>query len=314
MTVTKGKYNSKVSPIEACPECSSTRLLPDYETGEIICRDCGLVIREMMMDPGKDYRAFTREEESERRRYGDPTSYSKYDKGLSTAIGRVDRDAFGRKLPLDTRLQMWRLRKWHIRSRIHSSEARNLVYAMNELDRMSDKTYIPSSIKEKAAVIYRKALDKGIIRGRSILGITAASLYVACRQTETPRSLREIADASLVDKKVIARCYRLLVRELGIQMPLADPLTYVSKIAEKTGITGPTQGRAIEILREAKRKHVASGKDPMGLAAAALYIACKQKGEKKTQKDVAEAAQVTEVTVRNRYKGLKRRLGLEMPD
>jgi transcription initiation factor TFIIB len=126
--------------------------------------------------------------------------------------------------------------------------------------------------------------------------------------------LREIAEASLVDRKDVARCYRLLLRELDVQMPIADPLTYISKIAEKTGISGKTQGLAIQILREAKQRKVVAGKDPMGLAAAALYIACLMNNEKKTQKDIAEAAGVTEVTVRNRYKTLKKQLGLELPD
>jgi transcription initiation factor TFIIB len=111
---------------------------------------------------------------------GVPTSYSVYDKGLSTAICRVDRDAFGRRLPLSTRIQMWRLKKWQIRSRVYSSVDRNLAKAMAELDRLSDKEYIPRSVKEKAAVIYRKALDKGLVRGRSIAAIIAASLYAAC--------------------------------------------------------------------------------------------------------------------------------------
>jgi transcription initiation factor TFIIB len=185
---------------------------------------------------------------------------------------------------------------------------------MAELDRLSDKAYIPGPVKEKAAVIYRKALDKGLVRGRSIAAIAAASLYAACRNTETPRTLREISEASLVDKKDVARCYRLLLRELNIQMPIADPLTYVSKIAERTGISGKTQGIAIKFLRQAKRKRVSAGKDPMGLAAAALYIACLQNDEKKTQKDIAEAAGVTEVTVRNRYKSLKRQLKIDIPD
>jgi len=243
-----------------------------------------------------------------------PTSYSVHDKGLSTAISQIDRDAFGRKLPLRTRLQMWRLRKWQIRSRVHSSVDRNLAQAMAELDRLSDKVYIPSPIKEKAAVIYRKALDKGLVRGRSIAAIAAASVYAACRGSGTPRTLREVAEASLVEKKDVARCYRLLLRELDIQMPIADPLTYVSKIAENTGISGRTQGAAIQILREAKKSRASAGKDPMGLAAAALYIACLQNNEKKTQKDIAEAAGVTEVTVRNRYKSLRKQLHLEISD
>lgn len=308
----KGQVKRRLA--KKCPECDSTNLIHDYDTGETICGKCGLVLHEQMMDKGPEWRAFTQEEKASRSRVGVPTSYSVHDKGLSTAIGRVDRDAFGRKLPLSTRLQMWRLRKWQIRSRVHSSVDRNLAQAMAELDRLSDKLYIPGPVKEKAAVIYRRALDKGLVRGRSIAAIAAAALHAACRSTKTPRTLREIAEASLVDKKDVARCYRLLLRELDMRMPIADPLTYISKIAEQTGISGDTQGIAIDILRQARAKRAASGKDPMGLAAAALYIACLQNNEKKTQKDIAEAAGVTEVTVRNRYKSLKRELGLEIPD
>jgi transcription initiation factor TFIIB len=300
--------------IDKCPECGSSNLVHDYDTGETVCGDCGLVLYEQMMDKGPEWRAFTQEEKASRSRVGVPTSYSVHDKGLSTAISQVDRDAFGRKLPLSTRLQMWRLRKWQIRSRVHSSIDRNLAQAMAELDRLSDKVYIPPPIKEKAAVTYRKALDKGLVRGRSIAAIAAAALYAACRGTGTPRTLREIAEASLVDKKDVARCYRLLLRELDVHMPIADPLTYVSKIAERTGISGKTQGIAIGILREARKRRAAAGKDPMGLAAASLYIACLKNNEKKTQKDIAEAAGVTEVTVRNRYKTLKKQLNLELPE
>ncbi len=312
MSNKKGTVRQKL--VDTCPECSSTNLVHDYDTGETVCSNCGLVIHEQMMDKGPEWRAFTQEEKASRSRVGVPTSYSVHDKGLSTAISQIDRDAFGRKLPLSTRLQMWRLRKWQIRSRVHSSIDRNLAQAMAELDRLADKVYIPPPIKEKAAVIYRKALDKGLVRGRSIAAIAAAALYASCRGSGTPRTLREISEASLVDKKDVARCYRLLLRELDVQMPIADPLTYISKIAERTGITGKTQGVAIQILREAKKKRAAAGKDPMGLAAAALYIACLQSDEKKTQKDIAEAAGVTEVTVRNRYKTLKKQLLLEIPD
>ncbi len=299
---------------DKCPECSSKNIVHDYDTGETICGDCGLVVYEQMMDKGPEWRAFTQEEKASRSRVGMPTSYSIHDKGLSTMISQVDRDAFGRKLPLSTRLQMWRLRKWQIRSRVHSSIDRNLAQAMAELDRLSGSISSSPPIKEKAALIYRKALDKGLVRGRSISAIAAASLYAACRKSGSPRTLREIAEASLVNKKDVARCYRLLLQELDFHMPVSDALTFVSKIAEKNKISGATQGAAIAILREAKQKRVASGKDPMGLAAAALYIACLQHNEKVTQKDIAEAAGVTEVTVRNRYKALKKQLNLEIPD
>ena len=300
--------------VNKCKECGSSNQVHDYDSGETVCGGCGLVLYETMMDKGPEWRAFTQEEKTSRTRVGMPTSYSVHDKGLSTAISQVDRDAFGRKLPLATRLQMWRLRKWQIRSRVHSSIDRNLAQAMAELDRLSDKNYIPSQLKEKAAVIYRKALDKGLVRGRSIASIAAAALYAACRGSGTPRTLREISETSLVDKKDVARCYRLLLRELDIRMPIANPLTYVSKIAERTGISGKTQGLAIKILRDARKKRASAGKDPMGLASAALYIACLKNSEKKTQKDIAEAAGVTEVTVRNRYKSLKKQLNLTTPN
>jgi transcription initiation factor TFIIB len=319
MTITQPSTTKEASKspsrlTENCPECASKNLVHDYDSGETICGDCGLVLYETMLDKGPEWRAFTQQEKTSRSRVGMPTSYSIHDKGLSTTISQVDRDAFGRKLPLSTRLQMWRLRKWQIRSRVHSSIDRNLSQAMSELERLASHVTITPSIKEKAALIYRKALDKGLVRGRSINAITAASLYAACRESGTPRTLREISEASLVDKKDVARCYRLLIQEIRFSMPVADSLTYVSKIAQKNGISGRTQGAAITILAEAKRKRFAAGKDPMGLAAAALYIACLQQNEKITQKDIAEAAGVTEVTVRNRYKSLKKQLHLEVPD
>jgi transcription initiation factor TFIIB len=300
--------------VDSCPECTSKNLVHDYDTGETICGDCGLVVYEQMMDKGPEWRAFTQQEKASRSRVGAPTTYSIHDKGLSTTISQVDRDAYGRKLSLSTRLQMWRLRKWQIRSRVRSSSDRNLAQAMSELDRLTGVLYISPQVKEKAAVLYRRALEKGLVRGRSINSIAAASLYVACRTSATARTLNEIAEASLVDKKDVGRCYRLLLQDLEVKMPIADPLTYISKIAEKNHVSGKTQGAAIAILREARAKRVVAGKDPMGLAAAVLYIACLQNNEKITQKDIAEAAGVTEVTVRNRYKGLKTQLKLQVPE
>jgi len=297
---------------DVCPECKSTYIIEDPETGEIICGSCGIVIRESSLNEGPEWRAFTPTEKNSRSRVGVPLSFAVHDKGLTTMIGRVGRDAFGRKIPLDTKLQMLRLRKWQIRSRVHSSVDRNLAQAMAELDRLSDKLHITPSIKEKAAVIYRKALDKGLVRGRSISAISAASLYAACRMTQTPRTLREISKESPIEKKDIARCYRLMLRELDIQMPKPEAQLRVPKIAAKVGVGEKTQQTAVEILREATRLKTTAGKDPMGLAAAALYIACVMNDEKRTQKRIADAAGVTEVTIRNRYKGLKEALGLEI--
>ena len=307
-----GKKGNVLHNEDVCPECNSTNIVHDPDSGELICGDCGLVMKDSMVNEGPEWRAFTPTEKNSRSRVGVPLSFAVHDKGLTTMIGRVGRDAYGRKIPMDTKLQMLRLRKWQIRSRVHSSVDRNLAQAMAELDRLSDKLNIPPSLKEKAAVIYRKALDRGLVRGRSISAITAASLYAACRMTQTPRTLREISAQSPIDKKDIARCYRLMLRELEIQMPKPEAQLRVPKIAAKVGVGERTQQTAVELLRRATELKTTAGKDPMGLAAAALYIACVMCDEKRTQKMIADAAGVTEVTIRNRYKGLKEALDLEI--
>ena len=296
-------------PEDECPECESTNLIFDHIIGETICKGCGLVTQDIMMDRGPEWRAFTQEDKDTKTRVGIPTSYSLHDKGLSTNINYISRDAFGRKLPLSTRFQMWRLKKWQNRS--HASIIRNLTQAMSELNRLSDKLSVPRSVKEKAALIYRKALDKGLVQGRPIPAIVAASLYIAYRLTKTPRNLREISQASLVSNKTVSRCYRILLRELEIHVPIVNPTTFLSKVAEKSAISGQTQGLAAKILQEAKEKHLLAGKDPIVMATAALYLACKQSGEKITLKNIANTSGVSDVSVRNRYRTLKKQLKLE---
>ena len=306
---------SKLSPeknIEKCPECGSTLLVESSETGEIVCGNCGLVISEESYDRGPEWRAFTPEEKAGKSRVGGPVSILHADKGLPTVIDKVGKDAFGRKVDLPTRIQMLRLRKWQTRTQYQSPIERNLLQALAELDRIADKLHLPEDLQEEAAEIYRKALGKGLVRGRSISAIVAASVYAACRSYGRPRSLKEIASVSRVKKKDIARCYRLLLNELNLTMPIPDPKAYISKIAAKADAPEKTQTRAIQILNEAEKRNAVVGKDPVGLAAAALYIACVLTDEKKTQKDIAEAAGVTEVTVRNRYKSLKEQLNLDI--
>ena len=176
--------------------------------------------------------------------------------------------------------------------------------------RLSDTLAISEAVTEKAAYFYRKALERNLVRGRSITSIIASSVYAACRDGEIPRSLKDVAAASNVKKKDLARSYRLLHREMDLKMPVADAARCVSAIASRAGMSEKTQRRAREILLRAKLMRISAGKDPMGLAASALYVACTLEGEDKTQKEVAEAAGVTEVTIRNRYKGLREALGI----
>jgi transcription initiation factor TFIIB len=205
-----------------------------------------------------------------------------------------------------------RLRKWDNRSPAYGSVERNLGVALNELDKMSDKLGVSQAVKERAAYIYRKALERGLLRGRSITGISAASLYAALRDTETPRTLKDVAAANNLDKKSVARDYRILLREMDLSMPVADAARNVSRIASQVGMSEKAVRRAVEIVRMTEEREISAGKAPMGLAASALYLAGVLEGEVATQKEIAEAAGVTEVTVRNRYKGLRASLGKEL--
>jgi transcription initiation factor TFIIB len=305
----------KIEPldlVERCPECGSSNLVRDYDTNETICTKCGLVIKEKGIDRGPEWRAVTLEEKKKRSRVGPPTQITIHDKGLSTKISSDNRDYLGRKLTPEMKFQMYRLRKWQVYSRVNNPEERNLAQAMTELHRVADNLNLTTSVRNCAAYIYRKALKERFVRGREINGVMAATIYAACRKMEIPIKLKDIANTSLVKARIVARYYRFLIRKIDISMPIADPLAFISKIAEKIGISGPTQGKAVRIFHQARKKRLVVGKSPLGIAAAVLYIACLLKNEKKTQKEIAEAAGVTEVTVRNRYKDLNKGLKLSV--
>lgn len=293
-----------------CPECGSSDLIVDSEMGEYVCGRCGLVIEENIPSQEAEWRAFTPQERDARARVGAPTDYSHYDKGLSTVI-RVEKDAFGRPLSPKVKQQMWRLRRWHMRSKVHASQSRNLMLAMSELQRLSEILYMPSSVHDMAAIIYRKTLNEGLVRGRSIGGMVAGALYAAIRFTKLPRTLKEIAEASQRTQKEIARSYGVIVRNLEMRMPIDDPADYITKVAEKAKVSSEVEGLAIKLLREAKKKYATTGKDPSGLAAAILYLSARMLKEKVTQARLAKAANVTEVTVRNRKRDLMKSLNLK---
>jgi len=262
------------------------------------------VVSEEIMDRGPEWRAFTMDEKDQRSRTGVGTYYMLYDKGLSTVFSG-HRDAKGKPLDGETKNKMDRLRRYDNRSKMDDTWRRNLSIAMAELDRMSAKLHLPQNIKEQSAIIYRRALRKDMIRGRSIDAFVAASVYAACRQAGLPRPLKEIARVSDRELSEVSRTYRLMLREMGIRVPVDDPFKFVPKIASKLNLRTETEFKAVEILREAKRLQGLSGKDPRGMAAAALYKASRDSDDKRVQKDVAEAAGTTEVTLRNRLRGLE---------
>jgi len=284
----------------ACPECAGN-LVVDDEHGETVCEDCGLVVEEDSVDRGPEWRAFDAAEKNEKSRVGAPTTNTMHDKGLSTNIDWRNKDAYGNSLGSRQLEKMQRLRKWNERFRTRDSKERNLKQALGEIDRMASALGLPTNVRETASVIYRRALDEDLLPGRSIEGVSTACVYAAARQAGVPRSLDEIADVSRVEKNEIARTYRYVVRELGLEVQPADPESYVPRFASGLELSDEAEHRARSLLQNAKEKGVHSGKSPVGLAAAAVYAAALLTNEKTTQAAVSDVADISEVTIRNRY-------------
>ena len=230
--------------------------------------------------------------------------------GLATVIGKANKDSGGRQLDASMKARIHRLRTWDFRTKAHTPTHRNLIQAFSELGRLKDKLGLSDAIMEKTAYIYRKAQEKKLIRGRSTSSILGAAIYTACREMGASRTLRDVADATNVKRKDISRSYRILLLELGIKVPLVDPMKCIAKIANKAKLSEKTKRMAMDTMNDLVGKEISAGKLPMGIAATVLYMACLANGESTTQKDVADAAGVTEVTIRNRFKDLKTRLAL----
>ncbi|OYT28882.1 MAG: transcription initiation factor IIB [Thermofilum sp. ex4484_82] len=266
--------------IRRCPICGSIRLVYDPTRGEIICADCGYVIQEREIDRGPEWRAFTAEEREKRSRVGAPISRLTPD-SLATDIDWRSRDAAGREIGLKKKIEMLRLRKWHIRARVQSSIERNLSQASIELERLGSQLGLPQYAMDRALEIYKKALETGLVRGRSIESVMAAAVYAACREKKIPRTLDEIARYTRAGRKDVARCYRLLVRETQVKVPLPNPIDFAPRIGEILKLSTQTIKKAIEILNKAQKMGLTAGKDPAGLAAAAIYIAALKELAKK---------------------------------
>ena len=306
------KEKQEFEEIAKCPDCGSTHLSKDYSRAELVCDTCGLVIDQDFIDHGPEWRAFDSDQREKRARTGAPMTYTIHDKGLSTMIGWQNRDSYGRSIPTRNRAQLYRLRKWQRRIRISDATERNLAIALSELDRLASGMGLPRTVRETAAMIYRKAVSKNLIRGRSIDGVTAAALYASCRQCHVPRTLDEISTLAHMSRKEIGRNYRFISRELRLKLMPTTPQDYISRFCSELKLSGDVQSKTIDIIQEATEKELTSGRGPTGIAAAALYIASVLCGERRTQREVAEVAGVTEVTIRNRYKELAGKLDIDI--
>jgi len=291
--------------IKKCPECESINLFVNREKGEVICKDCGLVVEDKMVELGQEWRDF--EDDGGRKgRSGAPMTYTQYDQGLGTEVGRKsDLFALGAK----DRNKFFRLRKWQYR--ISTAIERNLKLALSELKRVGSYLKLPKQVEEEAAMIYTQAVQRGLVRGRSMESVVSGALYAACRRHEVPRTLDELSEAAGIEKKEIGRTYRFVTRELGITILPSNPADYIHRFASSLKLSAETASKAIEILEKAQHAELTSGRGPTGIAAASLYVSALLHGEKRTQREVADVAGVTEVTIRNRYKELLEKLKLE---
>jgi transcription initiation factor TFIIB len=301
-----------IMPPLTCHLCLKNEdVITDHESGEIICSNCGMVITDKTQDVATpEWRAYTTEEKNEKARTGAPTSLAVHDMGLSTVIGRANRDAGGQIFDVSMRSAIERLRTWDSRIQVHSSEDRNLRQAFQHLDTLKDKLGLSYAIVEKTAYIYRKAYERQLPRGKTIVGVLTAAMYIACRDMGAPRTLKEIATVSNIKRKDIARNYRTLVFELDIKIPIVDPMSCIIRIANKVSLSDKTKRQAIRLMGNIAKDEIvlSAGKNPMGFAASILYLAsiATKDDDHIRQKGLAEAAGVTEVTIRNICKSLRR--------
>ena len=287
-----------------CCMCNSGRQVTDLESGEIACSNCGLVSPDKAVESRAEWRYFDSENNSQRRA-GPPNSLAYHDMGLATIIGKTNKDSAGHKLNASMNSAMERLRTWDSRTLGHAAGHRNLMKAFNELDKLKDKLGLSDAIVQRTAYIYRKAQDKRLIRGRSTSAMLAAAIYIACREMGAQRTLGDVTKIADVKRKGLSHSYRLLTSKLEIKVPLPDPMKCISKIANKANLSEKTRRGAMSTMNELIKKEISAGKDPMSLAATVLYLSCLTNGETTTEREVAQAAGVTEVTIRNRFKDLK---------
>ncbi len=288
-------------------ECPPEDIIYDPQMGQKICKSTGEVIEESVIGDEAEWRAYTPEERARRTRVGSPLSFARPNMGVDVYI-RQPRPpkirGLGRRAELIRR---------GLRSKsIQSSVEKNVNQAIRILDDIVSRLELPPHVKEEAAYLYRQAVSKGLTRGRSIESMVAATLYAACRKHRVPCTLDDIAKAIRLGgtdaKREIARNYRLIVRHLEVRIPVIQPESFVDRIATALGLPETVIAEAKKIVKMAKEEGLTAGKDPSGLAAAAVYLAALMKGQRKTQKEVAQVAGVTEVTVRNRYKEIEKKL------
>lgn len=277
-----------------CPECKSVDIIQDYERAELVCSACGLVIMESIIDSARtDKRAYTAEERKLREHRGAPLSPMLSNYGLTTHIDNTSKKWNGR---------IKRIRQWNQRL---TWAQRNLLIATNEIRRLGALLALSKQVEENAAILYRKVFKLELLRGRSINSFVPACVYISCRLNKIPRTLNEICNVAKSRAKTIRHSIHIIIRELNLKIMALKPLDLIPKSITKLKLSSDTERLTVQIIQDARKSGLIQGKDPKGVVAAAIYLACMESGERRSQTVISSMTGVTEVTLRNRYKELK---------
>jgi transcription initiation factor TFIIB len=296
--------NSK--PI-VCEFCNSDSVIFDNVSFEYVCSSCGCVSKQ---DPNTDSSGNYRNNSgyTDRERTGMPESLAVHNKGLSTLIGIGDTDARGKALEPSQKNSMQRLRTWNNRAQLNDSISRNLEKALKLLNNFGDKLYLSQAVIEGAAYIYRKAAIKKLAKGRSTLGLVGAALYAACRETETPKTITDIANACNITTKDIMSHYKLILKELSLQMPVLHGPDYVTLICNRLQMSEKTKREALRIFSMAQKCRISIGKNPRALAGSIIYLASQNCNEFLRQVEICQVAEISTVSLRKRCKEIKTKI------
>ena len=291
---------------DVCALCNSTSIVFDSETSEAICSSCGMVVKDNIESMSPEWRSYAGDDIESKSRTGMPSSLAFHDMGLSTFISYSNVDANGVAISAEQRSKVQRMRRWNKISSNNRSYHRNLKNAFAILSTIKDKLSLSDTLIEKAAYNYRKALDKKIIKGRSIRALIVAAVYASCRDMSVPRTLEEISVVANTDAIFAGKCYRLLVRNLELRLPVIDSNKYLARISNKAKVSEKTCRRALDMLSTIKNDPISHGKDPNALAVAVLYAACVREGENVSQAQVAVAGDISIVTLRKRFQDVRK--------
>ena len=297
------RYLTELLTVTKCELCGGKDIFTDIETGEEVCSNCGCVVNDVVLSRRKHNLSHI----SGGKTYN--PSQSIYNKSANTTISGT-KDAFGAQLGRETLDKMRRLKHHDNISKTSDNVDRNLSIAMSELDRICTRLHLPLVVKERGASIYRKSLTCDMIRGRSIEAFVAASVYAACRLLNMPRQLKVVSEISKRGQSEVSSTYRFILRELNLKPPLDNSLKYVSGIVSTIKAPQIVELTALDLLKQAKDKQVLKGKDPIGVASGAVLLACELEGFAVTQRVISEAGNVTGITMRSRYRDLKKALQL----